>query len=477
MTGARRQGKSALKPLKATGDYLGTWVLPHGDGATVELPGQLTLAANATPEGVAYGGVPWISEDPPGVRSFPNYSQLERVVFRLANGGSVLLTDVTLDHGINDDARVYASAAVVSDGDLCEVDSFAGVRFQVEYLDAIAGSAPLASVHFPKKTGTYSGELNDDAGQVWTDDTASVDLGYQGMLHSIEVYQLHLGFSPVVEVTTSEPIPFAAWRDDWIDPLRKVVSVAVGRPASLTYVELKRATPADEVGWGSRCQVFGTAIAQSPFESQQANIQRVESPLQLKPDGVSLLDLVRTWQAMAADHHPLIETYGAMLHATDQHPRSRFLLLLQAIEGTYGHETRGEYAEAVAKHTSKRDEVVAAAADVLNEAQTGFLNRNLAKWPAAGLESALNWLRKELPGDIRKRLDATAIVKMTREAPDDATTAADALRMIRNNLAHGRRGYDLRDLHEVVRVLEQIVRAHALHLLGCPDTVIKRVLK
>ena len=245
----------------------------------------------------------------------------------------------------------------------------------------------------------------------------------------------------------------------------------------MTYVDVKVPSADEDRTWGSRCQVFGTGITQLPFESKQELVQRVDSPLRLKEDKVSLLALLRAWQGMTADHHPLIETYGAMLHSSDQHPRARFLLLLQAIEGTFGYETKSAYAESAAKHTTKRAEVVAAVEEALNKAQLDFLNRNLAKWPPAGLESAINWLRKELPGDIRKRLDNTTIVKATRAAPDNATSSADALRMIRNNLAHGRKGYDIHELQEVVRVLDQIVRAHALQLLGCPDTVVRRVLK
>lgn len=37
--------------------------------------------------------------------------------------------------------------------------------------------------------------------------------------------------------------------------------------------------------------------------------------------------------------------------------------------------------------------------------------------------------------------------------------------------------YESYELHQVVRVLEQMVRAYALELLGCPSGVINRVLE
>jgi hypothetical protein len=145
------------------------------------VPGLLTLETGKLPQGVAYGGVTRDSDGPAGVFTFPHYSQHERLVFMLANGGSALLAGATLDHGFNEDARVYASAAIVSAGDLREVDTFTGVVLQIEYLDAIAGVAPLSSVKIPRGSNkSYGAEPNGDFGQAWKDGSATVDLGYRG---------------------------------------------------------------------------------------------------------------------------------------------------------------------------------------------------------------------------------------------------------------------------------------------------------
>ena len=166
-----------------------------------------------------------------------------------------------------------------------------------------------------------------------------------------------------------------------------------------------------------------------------------------------------------------------MLHALDQHPRSRFLLLLQAIEGTHGHDTKVSFARRQKTHTDTRDTIVGLVKDCLDEKQLKFLERNLGKRPPGGLEPAINWLTKKLPGDVKKLLDSTDLVNAAKTGPVNAKNAPDALRIIRNGLAHGTKGYDAYELHGVVKVLEQMVRAHALELLGCPDGVIGRVLE
>lgn len=77
---------------------------------------------------------------------------------------------------------------------------------------------------------------------------------------------------------------------------------------------------------------------------------------------------------------------------------------------------------------------------------------------------------------MKARLEGTPLITATAAPPVSAKNAADALRMIRNDLAHGTRGYDAYELQQVVEVLERMVRAHALELLGCPEAVISRVL-
>lgn len=80
-----------------------------------------------------------------------------------------------------------------------------------------------------------------------------------------------------------------------------------------------------------------------------------------------------------------------------------------------------------------------------------------------------------LPIDTMGRLAATSLVNIAMSDPAAPTTPAGALRVVRNNLAHGKRGYEPQVLQEAVHVLELIVRGHTLRILGCPDHVVERV--
>lgn len=467
----------ALKLAFEPDEYLVTWDLPTGNGETFASHGLLVVHADQAPTGTAHGEFPHIARQMrQGGAGFPQHVDAPSIVGHLANGARVLLLDARVTYWLDTIAMINAAAAIISIADfsadgLCE---FRKLELQVGGLDAIAGVAPIKQTSFPKNgaKGNWSAEVVD-ATQTWVQDGITLSLDFDGSFRPFDMHSFSLGFSPLVRVDLGEAVPFQQLINDWVLPIRRIVSIATGRPEPLTYVAVKILAGENREPRG---QMFGTGITQVPYEAAQDEVRKVDAPLQLARDGVSLLDVVMRWQAMVASHHPLVETYGAMLHAKDQHPRSRFLLLLQAIEGAHGHETRASFNKRQEKHDAALNAVIEALGGTLDAGQLRFLERNLAKRPPAGLDSAINCLAKKLPGDIKGSLEATALIRATMGVPLKAKSPSDALRTLRNDLAHGNRGYDAFDLHEVVKVLERAVRAHALQLLGCPDAVVERVI-
>lgn len=469
---------SALKLALAPDDYLVTWQLPAVNGDTpLPVHGSLEVQASKPPRGVAHGDLDKLLEHmAPGATAFPQNMTVPRLTGRMANGVNVLLLNARVNYWSSNQASIYAEAAVVT---LAPVtpngpDLFNTFEIQVGGLDAVSGITLIKSTSFPKKGmgGTWSAEVESDSSQTWSDKNATLRLSYNGTFRSFDPYAFRMSFSPVLRGEFADAVPLRELLDEWINPIRRIVSITTGRAEDLTYAALYLAD-GDKV----RGQLFGSGITQTPYESSQDDVQKINSPLRLKSDAVSLLEMIRTWQAMASVHHPLLETYGAMLHAADQHPRSRFLLLLQAIEGTYGYETKASFAKRLKKYAEDRDAVVAATRDVLDDKQRKFLEKALGKRPPAGLEAAINWLVKRLPGDVLTQLGATNLITNAKAPTGEAKNAPDALRIIRNDLTHGNRGYDADDLYYVVKILELMVRAHALQLLGCPMAIIERVLK
>ncbi|MEU3703624.1 HEPN domain-containing protein [Streptomyces anulatus] len=478
-----------VTPLKLSyepDDYLCTWILPHGEGETIELPGNLKVLPMRPPTGVVYGSVPLESHSK-GVFSFPQTVQVTALTGIMANGGSVILLDASITYWSMGKGHISGSAALLGHGrDIFGWPSslkqlgrnttplVSSVKFQISALDAIIGTLPIKSVQTPGRhrenpTDLWSATVNLEASSRWETQETSLHVGYDGRMNTAGGYEFTLAYSPVASFKINNHLPLRSVMDELVEPLRRIISISTGAPQDLTYlsVELDSSRGAH--------QVFGTGITQNPFTSSSKDVRSKNSAILARADNLSLLDLVLKWREYTAEHHPLVETYGSMLHVADQHPRSRFLLLIQALEGLHGHETRDDFEERKQKHLLKRKSAIEAIEGKVDSATLSYLKKSISKSPPTSLESALNATVQGLPVNTMDRLAKTELVTDVMSQSPTPTTAASALRVVRNNLAHGNRGYDAHELDEVVKILELIVRGHSLRILGCPESVVKRV--
>jgi hypothetical protein len=484
--------KTPLRLLYEPDDYLCTWNIPDGKGGSVELPGQLEVLPNRAPKGSVYGRLPLDCDEPQeGLFSFSFPQVVEAPVLSgtLANGGSVFLLDAHITYWAMNQGLVTGSAALLGRGGEIfgghssktavecanKAPLVSSVDFQITALDALVGTAPIASVRIPgvhpnNPRDLWSACLNLEARAEWAKGGVKLSVGYNGRMRVADGFEFRLAFSPVATITVQRSVSLRVVFDEFVEPLRRIGSIATGKPQDLTYVAVRLADAAGQY------QVYGTGITQAPYASSAREVRNHRSAIRAKVDELSLLDLILEWCKYAAEHHPLVETYGSMLHAHDRHPRSRFLLLLQALEGLHGYETRNEYSRRTLSHLSKREQVINSLNGMVDRDMMQFVKKHLSKFPHTGLDAVLKSMTDALPIDIMGRIAATSLVEEVMSDPS-VRTPANALRIIRNNLAHGKRGYDAFQLDEVVRILELAVRAHSLRILGCPDGVVKRVFE
>ncbi|MGK7222789.1 hypothetical protein ACSNO4_08330 [Kocuria flava] len=486
--------KPPLRLLYEPDEYLCTWTVPNDENGVLPLPGNLVLGASRWAQGEIYGSVPlkWETaiDGLPGVVAFPQVINLPVLHGTLSNGGSVILLDARIHYWSDSRGKIFGRTALVGQGSgfgwrdpgskdqvsLDEVPRIVSIDCQIGALDAAMGVGPIASVRHPRihpdnVSDEWAATLNGEASLEWEVDGLRLKAGYDGRMRVADAYEYRLAWSPKATFT----LPIGASADttmrNYVEPLRAVLSIATGRSQPLTYLGVRFN------GDVKARQVFLSECVQKPYQSTAAGVQDVKCVFRAKPDGISLLSLVLRWRELQRNHHPLIETYGAMLHASDQHPRSRYLLLIQALEGMHGFETATEYSRKTEKHQEQHKRVMAAAKDSLDPESIKFLKKSLSKIPPTSLDTALKAMLDSLPEDMLSRLDQTELVAEVKKDPKKPDSTLSALRVARNNLAHGTRGYDLGILDQTVFLLEQIVRAHALRLLGCSDEILTRVLK
>lgn len=470
-----------LRQVLEPGEYRVRWALPDLDGSLLDREGDLELRAERPPTGAVY--------DVPVERTFladgsyyltgPQVRVFELIRGQLLNGMSVVLLDAEVTTIDGQVGALTATAALVGHTDDDSLDNaVSSLEIQLHGLDAVAGVGPIKWVNFPgdKKDARYldrswHADGNPDSTQVWKDDGAEITLKFYNSVSPPNGFIYRVLFSPVLVITISTPLSLRDALTSWVEPLRRIISLSTGEKEAVTYL----GAAVGSSGASHPFQVYGSRLTQSPYASDANVGRRGYRSFQFGDGGPSLLEMLRSWQALRNAHHPLLETYAEMMYAPTQHPRSELLTLLQALEGLYGYETRDAYDERLRTHAEQRKSVVAEIRGVVSAAAVAFVKKHLARRPGESLDHILRHALGGLPRDLTDELTNTDLLqRVTRDKTVGASGPFDALRIVRNDLAHGNRGYDARELDDVVRILDGAVRAHLLRLLGASAAVQER---
>lgn len=494
-------------------DYLCTWHVPGLDNTTVHLPGIIELRESRPPFGRLYGDLPLVSvtKNNGSVTSFPQEHDYSVVRATLANGGELVVLNAQVTWWPGSGSVRGAAVAVrrrsggflmpASEHPEAKTDedvTFTRLRFQVGALDAVLGVRPIGEKSRPPdqngdRTWSWSVKTNPATPTTWTGTDDELVGAYAAKVNTFDFYNVSIRFAPVLNVS-APPQTLFELVSRYVEPVRAIASIATGKSQPITHLMLGRTedpthrrlseSDADRDGDAQEptpykvmptWQIYGTGLQQTPYESDGETVREQGSVLFCGEDGVDLLALIHAWWRLTEEHHPLIETYAGMLHAQDQHPRSRFLLLIQSLEGMYGHETKEDYETHKSEHRARRIDTLDRVHDRIERADYRFIKDNLSRDPQRNLESALTWsFKSHTPTSVvEERLAATSLVKVV--AAENKCSTVSAVRIARNALAHGTRGFDAQDLDPVNEILDRVVRAHALRLLGCDERVTDRL--
>lgn len=476
-----------LKQVITPGEYRIIWTVPTQTGGSIQLEGDLDLRPDRQPEGNIYGeGLAEQQVEGSAFRmNLPQTYEPGLIKGQLLNGQYVVLVDAAVHVWMHDRAVIYGRAALIGRSPLSSDEvNILKMKVQIEGLDAITGVPPIKELSFPR--GKSEGKRflesswqvngNPDSTQEWSDDSVELAFRFDCSWTAPEGFFFRLSFSPIVSVEYKHPVQFSTALSEWVEPLRSIVSLSTGRRERTTFLSVSladgQADDEDRI-----FQVYGTALQQSPFASRGNDILKMERAFLVSPTHMSLLELTRQWQKLAEEHHPLLETYASLMFAPVQHPRSRFLLLLQAIEGLHGFETRSEWESRLGKHGEERGRAIEEAEAQLSSKALRFIRKYLMKRPPATLDAAISKIFDELPVDMRPLLSQTEFIAGMLRDERGPRSIEECLRIARNDLAHGTRGYDAQQLLSVVEVLDRVVNSHLLRILGCSPEAQRRVLE
>jgi len=488
---------TALKPLIEAGSHRATWTLSKPpDSATWVVPGDVELRQLRQARGSVFGVAPTnrITDEATGQTQagFPQHFDYPLVHGEMNGGFDVVLLDAHLTvfgeeprtgvmHFDGGNAFFDAWAALVGRGaprtGPLLVDSGA---IQVPHLEAFAGKSPIAGKAFPgddiygHENPVFSATFDKESRLTWQDNAAKVTFYYQLSAEIGGWYGFGLAFSPVVSVELTQPVPLSEFLTQWAWPLRGLMAAATGKREDISYLTCSPVAEGDVRPPQLRqFQVFNASVSQEPYTSSNSFRNKDISAIRLD-EGESLLTLLRRWQDLKATQNPILNTYDITAVGQSQHPRARYLLLLQALEGLCGHE--GRFEERQQRFAIERESVLSRCKEDLETTDFRFIKSNLPKRPPQGLDMVLREMLQALPISLESALTNTALVKSVRSVDENTTTTLDAIRVVRNDLSHGNRTYDRQDLAEAADILERAVRGHLLRLLGASTEAIRRVL-
>ena len=465
-------------------EYMCTWHLPKAvrntdENQLVDVLGTVDLGIRRNPTASFQGNLPYASDI--GGARFPQDQEIECLTGTLSSGFYISLQNCHIKYLFPSYGRAQGEFAVLSAKPF-ERDKhrkYQSIELQIDSLDTIL-DVPPTSVEFIKHTEghdeVYKISIPTQNYLEWKNQGTQMRLGYAGRLRP-DKFNFRTSFAPYLRIDLDKPISLADWWLQWIIPLCDLFEVINGKPLDIMY--LLAFEDKDAAGPKRRAdQVFRYDILQDCIKIDERKFNHTRPVINLQEDRVDLLKLTIKRRELEASQHPLIETYRSNAVSDDQHPRSRYLLLIQALEGLYGYEHKEEYQRRCEQYAEKRELFLERTKSAISQEDFKFLKKTLPHRPASGLVGALSAIFKTLPKVIQDQIDCSRIVIQTRNILDNQRmSSADALTKVRNSLSHGSSAYDPNDLEEICSLLDKIVRAEIFRMLELPDVVRQRMLK
>ena len=465
-------------------EYMCTWHLPKAvqdseDDQLVDVLGVIDLGVRRNPTALFQGILPYASDS--GGARFPQTSNFNCLTGTLSSGIHIALINGQTSYWLQNGGGANGAFAVLSTTPFehNKYRKYQSIELQIDDLDAIF-DIPPTSIAFKKHTDDHDEEyiINIPTQNYleWKNQGTQMRLGYARQLRP-DRFNFRTSFAPYLRIDLDEPISLVDWWLQWVVPLCDILEVVNGKPLDIMY--LLAFEDKDATGSKRRAdQVFRYDIRQDCIKIDEKRFNHTHAIVNLKQDNINLLNLIAKRRELEASRHPLIETYRSNAVSDDQHPRSRFLLLIQALEGLYGYEHKEEYQQRCERYTEKREAVLKQIETEISSEDFKFLRKNLLRKPTSGLLGALSTTIQTLPGDIQTQIDNNEIVAQVRSRCENTKiSSAEALTKVRNSLSHGSSAYDPNDLEKICAILHKIVRAEILRVLDLPDVARQRMLE
>ena len=465
-------------------EYMCTWHLPKAAKNTdkdqiVDVPGTIDIGVRRRLTASFQGILPYASDN--GRAEFPQITDFNCLTGTLSSGIHVALLNGQMSYWFHNGGGANGAFAVLSNRPFenNKYRKYQSIELQIDGLETIVDVAPT-TIEYTKRTDehdeSYKISIPSQISLDWQVKETQMRLGYAGRLRP-DRFNFLTSFAPYLRIDLDQPISLVDWWLQWIIPLCDLLEVINGKPLDIMY--LLAFEDKDAAGPKRRVdQVFRYDILQDCIKIDEKKFNHTRPVINLQEDRVDLLKLTIKRREFEASRHPLIETYRSNAVSDDQHPRSRYLLLIQALEGLYGYEHKEEYQQRCEQYTEKRNALLEKVKPAVSKEEFRFLKKKFPRRPFSGLRDALNTTFQGLPKSVQDQINGSDIVAQVRNSfGNKKMLSSEALTKVRNSLSHGSSAYDPNDLEEICSLLDKIVRAEILRLLDLSEAAQRRMLE
>lgn len=211
-----------------------------------------------------------------------------------------------MDHWFEGRAIISAKLGICGLEVAVNAPRFTEVEFQVGGLTELAGTQPIAQTYWPTEEAgddqRFAMQWRPDFEQSWTMNNDTITLAFHRSARLLDPYQFSITTSPVVTVT-GPPKTFHEWRQQYIDPIQSLTSIATSTNQPYSWATVAR-TEEVRLPDGStrertaRAQVFGSEFNQEAYLAKRPDTLR-PMLIRLGSSDVSLAEMISAWRLSA----------------------------------------------------------------------------------------------------------------------------------------------------------------------------------
>jgi hypothetical protein len=320
------------------------------------------------------------------------------------------------------------------------------VEIELPILEAVLGPHPIGNTIVPSDARDMHLSL-DERAHTWTNGEHQIEVAYHWLIQN-SALTTTVNMRPVVTLTSRYPKSLAHWRDQWLEPLNRLLQIASGSKSNPTKVEMWQKKHLSKMERHERRVVLRTGGV-GPNEHSYFRHQILVTIDDLREHPSGLPGILESVNELKTEHEVFIDLLTGVIAYQDRPLTNLFLDVVASLEAFHSHKYGMGPIPVSAFKTARRAARQAIRDASVEKEHERFIDRWMPTRPFHPLQQRLLQLMKAV----------------SWENPSPAARAEE-LAQLRNDVAHGNAPPDYWTLKNAYDDVLQLARKVALNEVG-----------